>query len=168
MAAGATAATMAAKEYTPLEVQKIQAGARLGLGSIRHSSPKYFLECSRKDTKIQVQAVMQELLNPDEDDLFSTVQILVTEEMAKDFKNLDFGFNGNASYSMCHWGIVPFMVTPLSLTQASQRRLGCGKVLSSGLKPDPNRRDWSGDGTGCNAKVKPRTDGCPEELLLLP
>jgi hypothetical protein len=61
-------------------------------------------------------------LSPDEDDMFNAVQILVTEEMAKDFKNLDFGFNGDASYATCHQGISPFMVIPVSLAQASQRR----------------------------------------------
>jgi hypothetical protein len=53
--------------------------------------------------------------------MFNAIHILVSKEMAKDFKNLDFGFNGDASYSMCHQGISPFMVIPVSLAQASQR-----------------------------------------------
>jgi hypothetical protein len=36
---------------------------------------------------------MRELLTPDEEDMFHAVQVLVSEEMAKDFKNLDYGFD---------------------------------------------------------------------------
>ena len=59
---------------------------------------------------------------PDEEDMFNVVQVLVSEEMAKDFKHLDFGFNGDTTYSTCHRGISPFMVIPVSLAKASQRR----------------------------------------------
>jgi hypothetical protein len=107
-----------------LEVQKIQAGCTLGPAIYQAELPEIFTRMLEEGrTKVRVQAVMQELLSPDEDNMFNAVQILVTEErMAKDFKNLDFGFNGNASYSTCHWGISPFMVIPVSLAQASQRR----------------------------------------------
>lgn len=73
-------------------------------------------------TKIRTQAVMQDLLAPDDEDMFNVVQILVTEEMAKDLKNLDFRFNGDTNYSTCHRGILPFMLIPVSMAQASQRR----------------------------------------------
>jgi hypothetical protein len=72
-------------------------------------------------TKVCTQAVMRELLNPDEDDMFNAIQVLVMEEMARDFKNLDFGFSRDASYATCHRGISPFMVIPVLLAQASQR-----------------------------------------------
>jgi hypothetical protein len=114
---------MAAKEYTPLEVQKIQAGCYLTPNIYVAELPKVFTRMLKEGrTKVQVQAVMRELLNPDEDDMFNAIQILVTEEMAKDFKNLDFGFNRDVSYATCHQGISPFMVIPVSLAQASQRR----------------------------------------------
>jgi hypothetical protein len=53
------------------------------------------LEEGRK--KIRTQALMRELLSPDEDDMSNAVHILVTEEMATDFQNLNFGFNGDTS-----------------------------------------------------------------------
>jgi hypothetical protein len=45
---------------------------------------------------------------------------LVTDKISKDFKNLEFGYNGDTIYSTCHWGISPFMVIPVSLAVASQ------------------------------------------------
>jgi hypothetical protein len=59
---------------------------------------------------------------PDEEDMFNAVQVLVSKDMAKDFKHLAFGFNGDTLYATCHRGISPFMVIPVSLAQASQRR----------------------------------------------
>jgi hypothetical protein len=71
-------------------------------------------------TNIRTQSLMWELLMLDEDDMFNAVQVLVSKTIAKDFKNLDFGFNGDTTYSTCHRGISPFMVIPVSLAQASQ------------------------------------------------
>jgi hypothetical protein len=123
MAAGTTAASAAAREYTPFEVQRMQAACTLTPDIYATEIPEVFvwmLEEGR--SKIRIQGVMRELLVPDEDDTFNTVHVLVTEEIAKDFRNLDFGFNGDTSYSTCHRGISPFMVIPVSMTQASQRR----------------------------------------------
>jgi hypothetical protein len=83
-------------------------------------------------TKVRTQAVMRELLTPDEDDMFNAIQILVTEEMAKDFKNLDFGYNGDASYSSCHRGISPFMVIPVTMAQASHCRRAADRYARVG------------------------------------
>jgi hypothetical protein len=100
MAAGATAAAMAAKEYNPFEVQKIQAACTLGPAIYQAELPEVFTRMLEEGrTKVRVQAVMRELLSPDKDNMFNAIQILATEEMAKAFKNLDFGFNGDASYA---------------------------------------------------------------------
>jgi hypothetical protein len=80
------------------------------------------MNAQRRVYKIRTQAVMWELLIPDKDDTFNAVHVLVTKEIAKDFKNLDFGFNGDTSYSTCHCGISPFMVIPVSMAPASQQR----------------------------------------------
>jgi hypothetical protein len=75
---------------------------------------------------------MRELLVPDEDDTFNAIHILVTEEMSKDFKNLDFGFNGDTSYLTCHRGVSPFMVILVSMAQASQRRRAADRYTRVG------------------------------------
>jgi hypothetical protein len=71
-------------------------------------------------TKVSAQGVMRELLVPDKDYIFIAIHVLVTEEMTKDLKNLDLGFNGDTSYSTCCYGISLFMVIPVSLAQANQ------------------------------------------------
>jgi hypothetical protein len=123
MAASAAVAASTTKDYTPLEIQKIQAGCSLTPDIYDAELPEIFsrmLEEGR--TKVRTQALMRELLMPDEEDMFNAVQVLVSEDMAKDFKDLDFGYNGDTSYATCHRGISPFMVIPVSLAQASQRR----------------------------------------------
>jgi hypothetical protein len=123
MAAGATAAAARSRDYTPFEVQRIQAACTLTPDIYEAELPEIFVRLLEEgQTKIRTQAVMRELLTPDEDDSFNAIQILVTEEMAKDFKDLNFGFNGDTSYSSCHQGISPFMVILVTLAQASQRR----------------------------------------------
>jgi hypothetical protein len=122
MAAGAVIAASSTKEYTPLEIQIIQA-----------ELPEVFsriLEEGR--TAARVKAIMRELLVPDEDHSVQAIHILVTDEMAKDFKSLEFGYNGDTSYTTCHRGISPFMVIPVSLTVASQRRRAADRYARVG------------------------------------
>lgn len=133
MAATAAIAASAAKEYTPLEVQILQAACTLASDVYEAELPEVFtrmLEEGRTTTKVK--AVMRELLVPDEDDSFQAIQILVTNEMAKDFKDLEFGYNGDTSYSTCHRGISPFMVIPVSLAVASQRRRAADRYARVG------------------------------------
>ena len=133
MAASAAIAASSAKEYTPLEIQIIQAACTLAPDLYAAELPEVFpriLEEGR--TTARVKAVMRELLVPDEDDSFQAIHILVTDEMAKDFKNLEFGYNGDTSYTTCHRGISPFMVIPVSLTVASQRRRAADRYAKVG------------------------------------
>jgi hypothetical protein len=98
MAAGTTAAAVVAREYTPFEVQRIQAPCTLTPDIYAADLPEVFMRMLEEGwTKLQTQAVMRELLVPDEDETFDAIHILVTEEIAKDFKNLDFSFNGDTS-----------------------------------------------------------------------
>jgi hypothetical protein len=58
--------------------------------------PKVFVPMLEEGgTKIRTQWVMREFLVPDEDGNFNAIHDLTTEKIAEDFKNLDFGFNGN-------------------------------------------------------------------------
>jgi hypothetical protein len=133
VAAGATAAATAEREYSPFEVQCIQATCTLTPDVYSAELPEVFVRMLEEGrTKIRTQGVMRELLVPDEDDNFNAIHVLVTEEMAKDFKNLDFGFNGDTSYSTCHRGVSPFMVIPVSLAQASQRRRAADRFARVG------------------------------------
>jgi hypothetical protein len=133
MAAGAATAALATRIYTPLEIQKIQAACSLEPAIYEAELPEVFVRMLEEGrTKGRTQALMRELLSPDEDDMFHAVHILVTEEMAKDFKDLNFGFNGDTSYTSCHRGISPFMVIPVSMTQASQRQRAADRYARVG------------------------------------
>jgi hypothetical protein len=123
MVISAAVAASTAKVYTPLEIQIIQAACTLTPDIYAAELPEVFTQMLEEGrTTARVKAVMRELLVPDEDDSFQAIQVLVTDEMSKDFKNLDFGYNGDTSYFTCHRGISPFMVIPVSLAVASQRR----------------------------------------------
>jgi hypothetical protein len=133
MAANAAITAASAREYTPLEIQIIQAACTLPPDVYEAELPEVFsriLEEGR--TTARVKAVMRELLVPDDDDSFQAIHILVTDEMAKDFKNLEFGYNGDASYTTCHRGVSPFMVIPVSLAVASQRRRAADRYAKVG------------------------------------
>jgi hypothetical protein len=98
MAVGAAVAASAAREYTPLEVQHIQVACTLTPAIYEADLPEVFMHMLKEGhTKIRTHAIMRELLAPDDKDMFNAIQVLVTEEMAKDFKKLDLGFNGDAS-----------------------------------------------------------------------
>jgi hypothetical protein len=104
--------------------------------------------------EVRTQAMMRELLVPNKDDMFNAIQVLVLEDMAKDFKNLNFGYNGDAGYSTCHHGMSPFMVILVLMAQASQRqraakryaRVGTNLILSdmtgSEMVPDATPRSY--------------------------
>jgi hypothetical protein len=94
MAASTAATASTAKEYTaPLKIQKIQGECTLTPDVYdAEQLPEIFsrmLEEGR--TSIRTQALMREMLQPDKEDMFNAVQVLVSKEMAKDLKNLDFG-----------------------------------------------------------------------------
>jgi hypothetical protein len=90
MAAGATAT--AAREYSPFEVQHIQAACTLTPDVYSAELPEVFARMLEEGrTKTRTQGVMWELLVPDEDDNFNAIHVLVTEEMSKDFKKFSTG-----------------------------------------------------------------------------
>jgi hypothetical protein len=100
VAASATAAVGAAWECTPLEIQRIQVVCTLVPVVYATHCPEIFGQMFKEgQTKIWMQPLMCELLVPYEDDMFNAIHILVSEEMVKDFLNLDFGFNRDTSYS---------------------------------------------------------------------
>jgi hypothetical protein len=122
MTASAAVAASTKQEYTPLEIQKIQAGCSLTPEVFDAELPEIFTRMLEEGrTRVCTQALMRELLQPNKENMFHVVQVLVSEEMTKDFKNLDFGFNRDITYATCHRGILLFIVIPVSLAQASQR-----------------------------------------------
>jgi hypothetical protein len=50
------------------------------------------------------------------------VSIFVSRDMAKDIKDLNFGYGGDKDYESCHRGISPFAVIPVSAATAFAKR----------------------------------------------
>jgi hypothetical protein len=79
----------------------------------------------------------------------------VTPDLAKDMKELNFGYSNDWSYDTCHRGLSPFAVIGVSMATASKRRrqadrftrtnnLTLAKVAQLEMVPDPLPTDYHG------------------------
>jgi len=83
------------------------------------------------------------------------VHLQVTDEMAKDVKEINFGYNNDLSYESSHRGLSPFTVIGISMATASSRRrqaerltrtthLSLSDVTTADSSPDPIPTDYHG------------------------
>jgi hypothetical protein len=120
---GLAAAVSREREYTALEASRIQAACSLTDAQWLTDLPELYprmLEEGR--TTARVKALLETLLQPDDIFSLSAVQIHVTADMAKDIKELNFGYNNDLTYDNCHRGISPFTMIGVSMATASKRR----------------------------------------------
>jgi hypothetical protein len=111
------------KEYTQLEATQIQMACGLTFEQVDAETPVLYsrmLEEGRKTAKVRM--LLVDLLRPVSMDVLTTVIVTVTDEMAKDIKELNFGFGNDLTYDSCHRGISPFTVVNISMATASTRR----------------------------------------------
>jgi hypothetical protein len=81
------ARTAMAREYMPLQVQKIQAMTTLTPDIYNAELPEVFVRMLEEGRmKVRTHAMMYELLVPDKEDIFNAIQILVTKDMARDLR----------------------------------------------------------------------------------
>jgi hypothetical protein len=73
-------------------------------------------------TTARVKALLEDTFRPDDLFSLSSVYLGVTADMAKDMKELNFGYNNDLSYDTSHRGISPFTVIGVSMLEASKRR----------------------------------------------
>jgi hypothetical protein len=121
--AGLPSVRSSEKEYSLLETSKIQAACGLTDAQWATDLPELYprmLEEGR--TKVKTKALLEDIFWPDDDFSLSAVQLNVTDEMAKDVKDVNFGYNNDLSYESCHRGISPFAVIGISMAMASKRR----------------------------------------------
>jgi hypothetical protein len=79
----------------------------------------------------KIRTILEVLTRPQEISM-DAVSLLITDDMARDVKDLNFGFSDNKSYSGCHRGISPFtVVTVLSATAAKCRLELCHQECTS-------------------------------------
>jgi hypothetical protein len=61
-------------------------------------------------TTPRVKALLEDMFRPDDMYSLNAVYLGFTADMAKDVKELNFGFNNDMLYDSCHRGISPFTV----------------------------------------------------------
>jgi hypothetical protein len=106
-------------------------------------------------TTARIKALLEDIFRPA--DLFSleSVQLNATDDMAKEVKNLNYGYNNDVSYESSHRGISPFAVIGVSMATASRRRrqadrytrtnnLTLTEVSMADTNPDPIPTEYHG------------------------
>jgi hypothetical protein len=147
---GTLASQTGEKEYSILETSKIQAACGLTDAQWCTDLPELnprMLEEGR--TTARIKALLEDIFRPV--DLFSLelVQLSATDDMAKDVKNISYGYNNDLSYEpRSHRGVSPFAVTGVFMATASWRRrqaerytrtsnLILAEVAMADTNPDP-------------------------------
>ncbi len=90
------------REYSLLETSKIQAACGLTDAQWETDLPELYtrmLEEGRATAKVK--ALLEDIFRPDGDFSLAAVQINVTDELAKDIKNINLGCNNDMSYKCC-------------------------------------------------------------------
>ena len=111
--------------YSLLELAKIQAACLLEDHEFDLERPAIYdrmLTEGRKPMS-RVRVLLEDILRP-QDDLtsLSTVLVQVTDDIAKDKKELNFGFGEDVTYQSCHRGLSPFAVVNVSMATMSMRQ----------------------------------------------
>ena len=111
--------------YSLLELAKIQAACLLEDHEFDLERPAIYdrmLTEGRKPMS-RVRVLLEDILRP-QDDLtsLSTVLVQVTDDIAKDKKELNFGFGEDVTYQSCHRGLSPFAVVNVSMATMSLRQ----------------------------------------------
>jgi hypothetical protein len=110
------------KNYTALEHDKIRGACSMSVVEYNIGVPSIFAEILTEGrTTEKVQAVLQVRFQPDLNS-DHPVSIFVSRDMAKDIKELNFGYGGDKDYESCHRGISPFAVIPVSAATAFAKR----------------------------------------------
>ena len=73
-------------------------------------------------TTLKVRYLLEDVFKPSDTFSLDSVDLNVRDELAKDIKKLNLGFNNDLSYETSHRGVSPFSVLGISLTTASRHR----------------------------------------------
>jgi hypothetical protein len=121
--AGGLSAPTGEKEYSQLETGKIQAACSLTDAQWATDLPELYTRMLDEGrTTVRVQALLEDTFRPMDSFSLSAVHLGVTTDMAKDIKELNFGYSNDISYDTSHRGISPFTVIGVSMIMASKRR----------------------------------------------
>jgi hypothetical protein len=120
--AGSLTSRTGEREYSILETSKIQAACGLTDAQWETDLPELYIRMLEEGrTAARIKGLLEDIFRPA--DLFSleSVQSSATDDMAKEIKNLNYGYNNDVSYESSHRGISPFAVIGVSMATASRR-----------------------------------------------
>jgi hypothetical protein len=144
------------REFTQLETMKIQAACGLNDAQWDTDLPEVYTRMLEEGrTTARVKALLEDVFRPDDVYSLNNVHLGVTTDMAKDVKELNFGYSNDWSYDTCHRGLSPFAVIGVSMATASKRRrhadrftrtsnLTLAEVAQSETSPDPLPTEYHG------------------------
>jgi hypothetical protein len=113
-----------AGEYTELESEILMSSCGITDAEWTTELPVLYERMLTEGRTIPKTRTILEVLTRPQEISMDAVSLRITDDMARDVKDLNFGFGDDRSYSTCHRGISPFtVVTVLSATAAKRRRL---------------------------------------------
>lgn len=155
-ALGVPAARLGEREFTALEQEKIMSACTITEDEWDTLLPELYPRMLTEGrTTANIRALLVDILRPRDPSLLSAVNIDTTDEMAKDVKELNFGFGMDVTYRSCHRGISPFAVVVGSMAKASMRNrladrmrratmLSVADIENSDSTPDPIPTSFTG------------------------
>lgn len=153
---GAITSSSGEREYSQLETMKIQAACGLTDAQWDTDLPEVYTRMLEEGrTTARVKALLEDVFRPDDAFSLTNVHLGVTTDLAKDVKELNFGYSNDWSYDTCHRGLSPFAVIGVSMATASKRRrqadrltrtsnLTLAEVAQAETYPDPVPTDYHG------------------------
>jgi hypothetical protein len=94
-----------------LETSKIQAACSLTDAQWETDLPELYTRMLEEGRTLSwIKVLLKDIFRPEDILSLNAVHSQVTSDMAKDFKELNFGFNNNLTYESCHRGISPFAI----------------------------------------------------------
>jgi hypothetical protein len=110
------------KIYSPFEHERIRLACGLSPANYEPGRPSiYGAMLTEGRSMAKVEAVLQQFLAPAAND-WDPIRIYVSAELARDMKDLKFGWGNENTYDTCHRGISPFAVLQVSVEQQNKRR----------------------------------------------
>jgi hypothetical protein len=110
--------------YSLLELGKIQLACSLEDAEFDTEKPDVYgrMLTEGRKTIARVRALLEDILRPQGDmSALSTVVVHVTDDLARDVKELNFGYQNDRTYETCHRGLSPFTVVNVSMSTMSSR-----------------------------------------------
>jgi hypothetical protein len=140
-------------EYSEMDTDFIMASCGLDDDEWLTDLPRLYSRMLTDGRKtIKVRATLQALTRPRELSMDAIV-IPITDDMAKDVKDLNFGYMNDLAYSTCHRGISPFTVVPVKSSTAAMRSRKDARLrrvttvtMNDDMEstPDPLPKDFNG------------------------